>query len=374
MKVGTAGFITADEVGLNYDLSGIGSGEMAGSGAFRGTAAADVFAGGADRHVVDYIWTKSAVVVDLAAGKASGGGGDDRLTGIDSVIGSPHADRLTGDARANVLLGNAGNDDLKGAAGSDHLTGGAGNDTLDGGGGADKMLGGAGNDTFFVDSAGDRVEEHAGEGEDTIITSVSWTLSPNVENLTFTGAAAVTGRGSEAANTIRGGSGSDALHGMGGNDSLVGGSGNDHLYGGNGNDSHEGGSGTDILKGGAGSDVLNGGAGMDRLYGGDGADIFEFTSPGDSAPGQGRRDSIQDFARGVDRIDLRDVDASTKAAGNQAFTFIGKSAFAGAAGQLRWTEGKGYLVVQADVNGDRVADFEIQIAGATPIDKSAFML
>ena len=58
-------------------------------------------------------------------------------------------------------------------AGNDTLIGGAGNDTLNGGAGDDTMVGGAGNDTYVVDAAGDVVTELAGEGTDTVQSSVT---------------------------------------------------------------------------------------------------------------------------------------------------------------------------------------------------------
>jgi Ca2+-binding RTX toxin-like protein len=63
------------------------------------------------------------------------------------------------------------------------ITGNSGNNVLDGGAGADTMTGGAGNDTYLVDNAGDVVTEQAGEGLDTVQSSVSWTLGANVETL-----------------------------------------------------------------------------------------------------------------------------------------------------------------------------------------------
>lgn len=374
IKVGTAGFVSAGEVGLNFDRSGYDNGELSSSNAFRGTAADDVFKGDYDRDLVDYSWVKSGVVVDLSLGRASGGGGDDRLSGIDNVLGSPYADRLTSDDDPGVLVGNAGNDTLSGKGGADHLSGGSGNDTLDGGTGADRMIGGSGDDTFVVDNAGDRIEEHAGEGRDTVLSSISWTLPSSVENLTVTASAGVTGRGNKEANTIRGGDGSDKLHGLDGNDSLFGGDGNDHLYGGSGSDILDGGIGKDILKGAEGNDVLTGGAGMDRLYGGSGADRFVFKAARDSAPGWGQRDSILDFERGVDRIDLTGIDAKTAAAGNQAFTFIGEASLGRTAGTLAWSKVKNFKLVQGDVNGDGRADFEIQVFGIAAVEKSMFLL
>jgi Ca2+-binding RTX toxin-like protein len=53
----------------------------------------------------------------------------------------------------------------------------------------------------------------------------------------------------------------------------------------------------DVLRGGAGADILIDGAGADTLSGGAGADVFVLVA--DGAP-----DRIEDFERGVDRLDL----------------------------------------------------------------------
>ena len=69
----------------------------------------------------------------------------------------------------------------------DNLVGGDGDDILNGGGGADDMRGGSGNDTYIVDNSSDYIIENPGEGTDSIQSSVSYTTSNNVENLTLTG-------------------------------------------------------------------------------------------------------------------------------------------------------------------------------------------
>jgi Ca2+-binding RTX toxin-like protein len=57
------------------------------------------------------------------------------------------------------------------------------------------MAGGLGDDTYIVDTASDVVTESSGQGTDTISTAVNYTLSSNVENLTFSGAGTFTGTG-----------------------------------------------------------------------------------------------------------------------------------------------------------------------------------
>ena len=91
---------------------------------------------------------------------------------------------LNGTSNADTLLGGSGNDTLNGLAGNDTLNGGAGNDTLNGGAGSDTMLGGSGNDIYVVDSTTDVVTEVLNEGLDLVQSSVTYTLSANVENLT----------------------------------------------------------------------------------------------------------------------------------------------------------------------------------------------
>ena len=72
------------------------------------------------------------------------------------------------------------------------------------------------------------VAEAASEGTDTVQTALHrYTLAANVENLTYTGAAAFTGTGNALANVITGGAGADTLDGGAGADTLVGGAGND---------------------------------------------------------------------------------------------------------------------------------------------------
>ena len=163
------------------------------------------------------------------------------LTGTGDINGAGNglANRIIGNEAANRLFGGDGNDQLIGAGG---------NDTLIGGTGADRMTGGSGNDLYFVDNAGDRVDEaDDATGIDSVSSSISYVLGTNVENLSLTGTAAIDGTGSALANRIIGNEAANVLSGGGGNDQLI------------------GGGGGDTLVGGAGRDTLTGGAGADRF-------------------------------------------------------------------------------------------------------------
>ena len=138
-----------------------------------------------------------------------------------------------------------------------------------------------------------------------------------------------------------------------GEDVLIGNAAANLLRGNAGNDNLLGRAGADRLEGGGGNDVLDGGAGGDVLVGGDGRDVFAFDD------GSGN-DSILDFRRNTDKIDVSDIDANINAAGQQGFSWIGSGAFTGSAGQLRAFQQGGTTFLAGDVNGDGAADFTIQ--------------
>ena len=123
-----------------------------------------------------------------------------------------------------------------GTVGNDKLVGTNASDTLNGGKGADSMKGGLGSDTYYVDNIGDKVIENKSAGTDTVYSSISFILGPNVENLTLTGKAGINGAGNGLNNTLIGNSAANKLSSLAGNDMLNGGLGKDILTGGTGKD------------------------------------------------------------------------------------------------------------------------------------------
>ena len=94
------------------------------------------------------------------------------------------------------------------------------------------MNGGTGFDRYHVDNAGDRVVDAAGDDEDEVIATVSFTLPAFVEYLSLEGTGNINGSGNDLRNGVFGNSGNNVLRGFAGEDWLVGQDGNDTLDGG----------------------------------------------------------------------------------------------------------------------------------------------
>ncbi|MBD2624769.1 putative Ig domain-containing protein, partial [Microcystis flos-aquae FACHB-1344] len=184
---------------------------------------------------------------------------------------------VNGSSSSETVNGTSGDDHINAGAGNDSVNGGEGNDILDGGIGNDRLAGGPGDDTYIVDSSRDVVIENAGEGKDTVKSSVNYTLTVNIEDLTLAGNDNTNGTGNNLDNLITGNSGNNLLKGLDGNDTLIGSAGNDTLIGGKGND------------------ILTGGDGSDSFLFGSGA-IFNTSDFG--------VDSISDFIKGSDKVIL----------------------------------------------------------------------
>lgn len=310
----------------------------AGKDLLYGGAGGDLIDGGSSADTVKYDSSFAGVIISLEADDAgwqtaSGGtASGDRLRDIEHVIGSTHADSLTG---------NAGGNQLTGGAGDDSLLGGDGNDTLNGQQGADLLDGGAGVDTLSYAQAA------AGVTVSLIADGGGWQQAD----------------GSEAAgDRLRG---FERISGSDHADRLTGNGGGNVLAGNGGADSIAGASGRDSLDGGAGADVLTGGAGRD---------CFVFTAAADSTPSTA--DIITDFNASPqgDRIDLRRLDADADQDADQAFRFIDGAAFSGVAGQLRVERADGATWVYGDTDGDRSADLAIRLTGSIALTADSFLL
>jgi Ca2+-binding RTX toxin-like protein len=299
-----------------------------------------------------------------------GGAGDDQLIGgdgTDTLDGQSDNDRLDGGIGNDVLLGGTGNDILDGGAdddtldggtgadqlnggvGIDNLFGGDGNDVLDGGTGADAMNGGLGDDTFYVDDLGDTASENSGQGTDIVRTTVSFTLSTNIENLILDGAADINGTGNALANTMTGNGGANTLDGL---------------------------AGDDILKGQGGNDIIIGGTGADILVGGAGSDTFVIRQESviqSHLGGALEIDTVNDLAAAQgDKLDLSAIDADSATAGDQAFTLVG--AFTHHAAEMTLVFAAGVTTLQLDVDGDGAADYRMKITGDVHLDSGGWIL
>ncbi|MGO1079688.1 calcium-binding protein [Inquilinus sp. CA228] len=371
----------------------------AGNDILTGLGGGDTLDGGSGSDVASYKNWSQGVVVDLATGDAMG----DTLISIEGVRGSSDND---------ILTGSAANDSLYGSFGDDVLRGGAGADRLDGGDGADFYSSGSDTASYYYSTAGVTVSLATGKGTG---GDAQGDVLTGIENLTGgQGNDSLTGSDTFA-NRLQGWGGDDVLRG-GWGDVLDGGAGRDLvsywdrwigvtvnlltgtgtggpaqgdtyisiedvngsqaadtlfgngavnlLNGYNGDDTIDGGAGHDLLDGGAGNDLLHGGSAMDQLTGGTGADSFIFVTTGESPSTAAGRDLITDFSHAQgDKIDLSLIDASTGAAGDQAFAYLGTGAFTGVAGQLHIWIDAGKTIVSGDVNGDKLADFAIALTG-----------
>jgi Ca2+-binding RTX toxin-like protein len=318
---------------------GYGNGLYGGAGAdtlwgnggddyLKGGAGADTLVGGSGRNMVSYIGSAAGIAIDLATGGASGGDAQgDKLYQISDAVGSDFNDQLGGSAGDNDLYGGAGADTLWGNGGDDYLQGGAGADTLVGSAGWNWASYAGSSSGVAVDLATGMGSGGDAEGDRLF----------QITDLV----------GSDFADQFGGDAGSNALYSEGG---------------------------ADTLWGNGGDDFLGGGRGADRLIGGGGRDLFVYEAANDSGTTATTRDQILDFSRGTDRIDLSDVDANTAVSGNQGFNFLGSAAFTGRAGQLHFYFEGATLVVSGDLNGDRVADFAIAVAGVTTLTATDFFL
>ena len=318
-----------------------------------GGDAGDTLNGGLGADLADYSNT-TAVSVDLGLTgfQNTGGGGIDRLTGIEWVLGTSGSDSLTGNGADNLLdggvggdtlTGNGGNDTLFASAGADSVLGGAGDDRAYGGGGADVMSGGSGSDTLdysgdgfagetFLDLADTSAQNTHSSGADTLIGFENVLTGEDSDRILGTG----------ADNRFESSLGQDTLKSKDGDDLLL--AGDDD----------------DLINAGAGADTVTGGEGKDFIRGGLGSDAFIYETLGESGLGVAEADVIRDFRTSDgDRIDLSGV-----ALGE--LVYIGAAAFTGGGLQAEVRVGvveQGQLV-RVDADGDGISDMDILVANS----------
>ncbi|GGY57381.1 calcium-binding protein [Pseudoduganella albidiflava] len=381
VRTGTAAF-TGIGNALDNDMTGSAGNDRleggAGNDTLRGNGGSDVLAGGIGNDAL-YLGTGSATVdggegtdtlyLARAIGeysRASSGSGL-TLTGPDGeVVRASNVERFSFaggtpvDLATLTVSASPVSQQLTGTAQADQVNGGTGNDTLDGGAGIDTLAGGTGNDTYVIDVAGDRINELADQGVDTVhanltVRGATYVLADNVEHAIVTSTAAVnlTGNGlanqltgNAAANTLIGGAGDDTLDGAAGADRLDGGAGDDTYtvdtsgdkvielvdggrdtvlsksavltlavnvedlrytgtqkatLTGNASDNEiVNGNGGGRLSGMAGDDTLVGGTGADSLVGADGDDVLQAGGGADTLDGGAGDDTaVLDGARGA---------------------------------------------------------------------------
>ncbi|EJN01628.1 calcium-binding protein [Phyllobacterium sp. YR531] len=307
----------------------------------------NIFDGGSGIDTISYALRDSVdtkgVTIDLDREFAdTGENRREKLVGIENAIGTKFSDTIFGTVENNSLSGRDGNDDLIGLSG---------NDVLDGGTGADRMYGGAGNDTYFVDNAGDIVNEVTdnASGVDTVNSSISFSLltgsqlSGNVENLTLIGTASINATGNNLANVLVGNAAANILTGNGGDD---------------------------LLNGGAGADILSGGVGSDRYVV---DNIGDRVIEGNVAGIDTVQSSVS-FAAGGQHIEnivltgSGNINASGNALANSLTGNSGNNALDGGAGADIMAGGAGNDKYYVDNAGDRI--IEGNVAGIDVVSSS----
>lgn len=230
-----------------------------------GESGDDTIDGGPGVDTSSYAFAPSGINADLAAGTATGGADNDQMISIEQLVGSPHADVLTGDSADNLIEARGGDDQIDGRTGIDIVSFGA-------------------SPTGVVADMGTGMA--VGEGSDTFI-STEWLV------------------GSKHNDDITGSSRDDVIFGFTGLDKVSGGDGDDSLIGGKGSDE---------LRGQGGDDFLNGEGGNDRLFGGSGFDtcVNAQNTSGCEAPdlrsslaaNEAHYDRVDSYGPALRRIDL----------------------------------------------------------------------
>ena len=220
--------------------------------------------------VVDYRKSGSGVTVNLTTGTNTGGSAaGDTLTGIESIVGSFHADTLSGDENNNTFFGLGGGDAFDGKGGTDVVNYSWINPPTQRSGGFNALT----DIAIVVDLK--TPSNNTWEANGDTFTNIEWIVGSNFNDKIT---------GNDDPNRLSGGFGEDILKGGGGDDLLYGvdelmlrrvgfKQWHDELYGGAGNDRIIVGS-ADEGRGEAGNDKFLamgsgfyiGGAGTDEFY------------------------------------------------------------------------------------------------------------
>ena len=307
-----------------------------------------------------------------------------------TIVGAANIDAAGSALDVSNSAGSAGFN-ITNTATATQIVGSTRADTLAGGTGGDILFGGAGNDVYYVTNANTKVMESHWQdqdgtsyfqlakpgdptskliftqrdsgGNDTVYSSINFTLPDNVENLVLNDLVGTFGAGNALNNSLK--AFVQIVNEPDGKISFK-----------SEKTTLDGKAGDDLVVGGETADTLIGGMGNDTLVGGHGADIFKFNaalSVGSNV------DTILDFANTFDKIDLsRSVFAKFEAAsiGQAPSTenFVKGSGALDANDYLIYNTATGVLSYDADGNGTTfaaVAFAKIELNGVPPSDLSA---
>jgi Ca2+-binding RTX toxin-like protein len=258
--------------------------------------------------------------------EANGGGVDTVFATVSYSLGANEVEVLS-------TAVNAANDpiNLIGNYATQLVIGNYGNNVLNGGsGGIDTLIGLFGDDIYAVGDARVTIVENAGQGNDTVVASVSYQLRTGVSIETL------------------------AAQNRGGTDALV----------------LTGNEVSQIVAGNDGANTIDGRGGADTLVGGGGADVFAFTT----AAASGSGDTILDFQAEIDKIGLAtDVFAAVTAGGIQSGEFVLGTVAQDADDRLVYDQATGRLFYDADGNGSGAAVLLAQLAVGTLLAANDFV-
>ena len=329
--------------------------------------------GGID--TLDYSGYTAAQRIDLNAETFSNVGGRvgnvsiARGTVIENAIGGSGVDVLIGNAVANTLNGGSGISTLSGGAGNDRLIlgSGASGSTIDGGSDTDTLVVTSTLSSLAGLTGIEALELNGGAG----ITLTGAQFSNGLSAFT-----AVSGTGTITVNmapadvllfstlfSFAGSGVNIVVNGSSSVDVIKAGNTSHTIFGGDGGDQITGGNAVDFINGGSGNDKITGRDGADVITGGTGADSFRYAFQTNSGLGS-NADRITDYSIGEDRLSFSLIDTDPLTDGDQSFAFVGNGAFSsGGAASIRYINSGADLLVQADVNGDGIADMEIILQG-----------